>query len=87
MFTGMLAGLGFSVAVAALVAAAPAEKPKVAWEYKFVTTESQPPDPGNGSDSPNAHGAEGWELVSATVDSNNRYVLYYKRPAGADRPG
>ena len=79
-FAWMLAGLGFSVAIAALLAAAPTEKPKTDWEYKFVTTEYQPPDPGNGSDSPNVHGAEGWELVSATVDSSNHYVLYYKRP-------
>ena len=73
----MFAGLGFSVAVGALVAAAPAEKPKTAWEYKFVTTQNEPPDPAKGSDSPNEYGADGWELVSATVNSD-KYVLYYK---------
>jgi hypothetical protein len=75
----MLVGFGFPVAVAALMAAAPTGKPKAAWEYKFVTADSQPPDPANGSDSPNVCGAEGWELVSATVDPHHRYVLYYKR--------
>ncbi len=75
----MFVGLGFAVVVAALAAAAPAEKAKTAWEYKFVTTESQPTDPAwNTSDNPNALGAEGWELVSATADAN-KYVLYYKR--------
>ena len=64
----MLAGVCLSVAVAGLLAAASAEKPKTAWEYKFVTAWSQPPDPDNGSDSPNVYGAEGWELVSATME-------------------
>jgi hypothetical protein len=80
--TWMLVGLGISVAVAALIAATPTEEPRTAWEYKFITTALQPSDPNNGSDSPNVQGAEGWELVSTTVETNgstSRYTLYYKR--------
>jgi hypothetical protein len=69
----MLVGLGFSIAVTAVVAAGPAEKPRTTWEYKFLSSNTEPPFPDNGSDSPNVQGSQGWELVSATVDSNNRY--------------
>jgi hypothetical protein len=49
------------------------------WEYKFVSTEYEPSNP-QWSDGPNSLGAEGWELVSATADSQKKYVLYFKRP-------
>jgi hypothetical protein len=80
----MLVGLGFSVPIAALIAAAPAQKPQPTWEYKFVNSFTQPvfPDKDNPDDSPNALGAQGWELVAATVEaggSTTRYTLCYKR--------
>ena len=52
----MLAGVCLSVALAALVAAAPGEKSKAAWEYKFVTARRRSPaDPdANFSNGPNA---------------------------------
>ena len=73
-----LASLGICL-VAILMAAAPGENPVAAWEYKFVVTEYDPPNL-QASDGPNSLGAEGWELVSATADSKNKYVLYFKRP-------
>ena len=73
------AAVGICILVTTLLAAAPGEKPTSAWEYKFVTYEA-PHDPAEGdSNEANAQGSKGWELVSATVDSNNKYVLYYKR--------
>ncbi len=65
------------VLIATLLAAAPGEKPRTAWEYKFLRTENGPSEPTwNNPDAPNALGAEGWELVSATADRDNMYVLY-----------
>lgn len=75
------AGVGVCVLVATLVAAAPGDKPKSAWEYKF-TTGNGPSVPG-WDEGVNKLGAEGWELVTATAvpthDGNKEYVLYFKR--------
>ena len=79
-FSYAIASVGLSALIAGMVAAAaPAAKPTVAWEYKFVITEFRPSQPGDGQ-GPNALGADGWELITATADSKNQYVLYYKRP-------
>lgn len=54
--------------------AATESSPAGKWEYKFDESFDTPP-----TATANQMGANGWELVSATVQ-DKKYILYYKRP-------